>query len=1279
MKRFLYIFILLIPSIIFADNIEQNLSLYLPFCANSNDMSGNSRHASLNGARLTNDRFNRANNAYYFDGNDDYMIITNQISDLTGDFTVCFWIKTTQVELDPWYFGKMLICRDECGFLLDWSVAYGNDSKIQFMTGTPGEKDSVLVSNSKVNSGNWTHVAVVRQGINKYIYINGNLDASAQAPPIIFENNNLSISLGRPNCDPNSNRSFDGSLDEIRIYTRALNNNEVIMTRDYKNLPNPLSAIPSVLDFGEIFCKESIILNLTLKNNSNNQYINQSISLYNGINSPFKILADPYFSLNPGSERTIAVEFKPLSSGIYNDTLIFSPDNCYDLFKIPLKAFKHKIDFSINNIQSDTIVIDFGNVCAESFKDTNIVFKNLSDISTKFGKLNSNSSFEFVPVNIFDKSYNAGEEALQTIRFKSGLDTGSYMSMITIRDTCGKSRVLKLKATVNSININMPKYVSICVDSALVLNPIIDFSKEPYKYIYWSPSAGLNKDNILNPTLKLSKPGRYVYKLTIVDLKSCIAEDSIIVNVRYPIQTSIKPSSLDFGRIGACEQTKLDSIEISNDGLEDIIIENTDITGDFSIIYPKLPIIINKGDKIKFGIEFNAKKSGLHKGNLKFSFGPCYDYKTIELSGFKNNLLITSNLNNIDFGPNLSCSPITVDTSFTIKNESNEDITLDFSKFKLNPPFTLISPLNQKILKPNESVTVCINYKSLLYSNYDTLKIEYNGSQCKDTLEYKLAGIVEKAIMNYSSQSYNFGVIGSCQNYIDTSIIVSNKGNIDLTIVKFSPESEFICQNKLPIILKPTDSVELKFRYTPKNTGYINSSLVINFEPCNSAVNINIDGRKEGQLLVVNDEIDFGEIIECKEKNKTIVHNILLESTDNTNASIAELSIDSPFSTNLKKGDILKPNENLNFEVNASIDNNLPDGLISGNMKIIFEPCKIEKNIRLKVYKFSTSLIKFSDLDFGLLVPNEKKVLIAKVFNKGSKESLINNVQINNSKFKIVKTIPEMPATLKSNDTLYLEIEYTPNIVAEDLAILTVSSKFPCNQDLDINIKGTCNNDFKPLLESSSAKAKPGEIIQVPIYLSHANSLVFAGANSIEFDLSYNASLLAPLDSDKGEISNNIRTHRCKYDLKTDEKGVLANLNFYVGLGDKPETYLMISNVKLNGANNIIDTSSGKFILDGICYEGGARLINPKSRVYVKSSIQNESIIIKFVNIEKEASAISIYNVNGELVYRYYLNDSELAKENLLILSKNSFTNGLYIIVLNTPTIFCLDKIMIVK
>ncbi len=71
--------------------ITDGLVGYWPFNGNVNDLSGNNNHGTLHGPSQTTDRFDNENNAYYFDGLNDYIDFPASIIDNLNQGAIAFW------------------------------------------------------------------------------------------------------------------------------------------------------------------------------------------------------------------------------------------------------------------------------------------------------------------------------------------------------------------------------------------------------------------------------------------------------------------------------------------------------------------------------------------------------------------------------------------------------------------------------------------------------------------------------------------------------------------------------------------------------------------------------------------------------------------------------------------------------------------------------------------------------------------------------------------------------------------------------------------------------------------------------------------------------------------------------------------------------------------------------------------------------------------------------------------------------------------------------------
>ncbi|MFW5710072.1 MAG: LamG-like jellyroll fold domain-containing protein [Bacteroidota bacterium] len=79
-------------TVILTCDFKSALVAYYPFNGNANDSSVNNNHGSVNGAQLDKDALARENSAYHFDGQDDYIELSEAIV-LENELTISSWVK----------------------------------------------------------------------------------------------------------------------------------------------------------------------------------------------------------------------------------------------------------------------------------------------------------------------------------------------------------------------------------------------------------------------------------------------------------------------------------------------------------------------------------------------------------------------------------------------------------------------------------------------------------------------------------------------------------------------------------------------------------------------------------------------------------------------------------------------------------------------------------------------------------------------------------------------------------------------------------------------------------------------------------------------------------------------------------------------------------------------------------------------------------------------------------------------------------------------------------
>jgi hypothetical protein len=214
-------------------NLNQGLVAYYPFNGNANDASGNGNNGQLqNGVQPGPDRFGNSNSAYVFDGINDYIRIPHSTSlNFSSAFSIALYFNSIQNSLQA-LAGKISYSQG-IGTQFQVGLGYSSYPGVYFGLNPPatGCNTQISVNNSYVNTGTvslsqWNClVATFENGIQR-IYLNGVLIQTANTSfSTLNQCSNSDIQIGSWwNLDP---QWFKGSIDDVRIYNRALNSSEV--------------------------------------------------------------------------------------------------------------------------------------------------------------------------------------------------------------------------------------------------------------------------------------------------------------------------------------------------------------------------------------------------------------------------------------------------------------------------------------------------------------------------------------------------------------------------------------------------------------------------------------------------------------------------------------------------------------------------------------------------------------------------------------------------------------------------------------------------------------------------------------------------------------------------------------------------------------------------------------------------------------------------------------------------------------------------------------------
>jgi Tfp pilus assembly protein PilE len=159
-------------------------------------------------------------NALNFDGSNDYVNCGNGSSLLiTGDLTIAAWVQLTTGNSGNYYgiAGKLHDATDSGFALVRSSTNY-----FYFWVGN-GTMESVS-SNTTYTDTDWHHVVGVRRNGTNYLYVDG-VQQTATTTRSLSDSGSWAF-IGRQYDDYNL-RYFNGIIDDVRVYNRALTAAEI--------------------------------------------------------------------------------------------------------------------------------------------------------------------------------------------------------------------------------------------------------------------------------------------------------------------------------------------------------------------------------------------------------------------------------------------------------------------------------------------------------------------------------------------------------------------------------------------------------------------------------------------------------------------------------------------------------------------------------------------------------------------------------------------------------------------------------------------------------------------------------------------------------------------------------------------------------------------------------------------------------------------------------------------------------------------------------------------
>lgn len=287
-----------------------------PFDGNANDESGNQNHGQVFGSSLTMDRFGNSDMAYNFNGIDNFILVDNSesISNVPS-LSISVWLKKPvgssvddyQGIVTKWFFSYFDVCNG--GSFDSYTMLIGDNN---FISST----NMNTINGNNVNGGTctaddkWHFLVFTHSPVNGgKMYVNGVLTGEQTTYGDICPSEN-NLFFGADNFQGNMYRFLSGNLDDVGMWNRDLNEDEVFKLYRDSNSQNPTNTDnPNIVINIDVFPNPTTdVINVDLS--GLNDYSGQKLRIMN-------LSGQIVYEENVNQSKVVIDVKSLLSSGIY--------------------------------------------------------------------------------------------------------------------------------------------------------------------------------------------------------------------------------------------------------------------------------------------------------------------------------------------------------------------------------------------------------------------------------------------------------------------------------------------------------------------------------------------------------------------------------------------------------------------------------------------------------------------------------------------------------------------------------------------------------------------------------------------------------------------------------------------------------------------------------------------------------------------------------------------------------------------------------------------------
>ncbi|HMQ49241.1 MAG TPA: gliding motility-associated C-terminal domain-containing protein [Saprospiraceae bacterium] len=255
MKHFFLILMLISSFQAFAQTTV-GLVAYYSFNGNFSDVSGNTANT---GTPIGEPSFDCGvdGDALLLDGgNDEVIVLGGPLNDEfdTEDISISFYFKPLSVNGREYLLSKR---SPNCFGGNEFYVRYFPESRTIEVTFLETFNQFATAFHIIDNTDCWQHITIIRESTQVRLYVNGEQEDVKGTANRINVFNDGDFTIGNSDCRSSQESAFNGLIDELRVYNRALDAREV---RELYDAPDKIEKQSPIVN---VFLGNSIDMNIT--------------------------------------------------------------------------------------------------------------------------------------------------------------------------------------------------------------------------------------------------------------------------------------------------------------------------------------------------------------------------------------------------------------------------------------------------------------------------------------------------------------------------------------------------------------------------------------------------------------------------------------------------------------------------------------------------------------------------------------------------------------------------------------------------------------------------------------------------------------------------------------------------------------------------------------------------------------------------------------------------------------------------------------------------------